>query len=234
MPTRSTQAAGAYAVLALTDAALATRSGRAARAARFVTKPLLMPVLSTAFGAATGGDRSRLTRGTAAAHAFSWGGDVAMLGRGDKAFLAGLTSFSGAQVSYVTAFRDRGLRADLLRQPGVRAAAAMLVVTGPAMAIAAARREPGLALPVAGYSTLLATMFASSTTMDPDLSRGTRGAVAAGAALFLASDTILGIREFVLRGEQPALDAAVMATYTAGQALIAAGVARAARERTKQ
>ena len=44
-----------------------------------------------------------------------------------------------------------------------------------------------------------------------------------GAALFLASDTILGLQKFVLRRKVPALETAVMATYTAGQGLIAAG-----------
>ena len=44
-----------------------------------------------------------------------------------------------------------------------------------------------------------------------------------GAALFLVSDTILGLQEFVLGRKVPALETAVMATYTAGQGLIAAG-----------
>ena len=91
------------------------------------------------------------------------------------------------------------------------------------MATAAWRRERELAGPVAAYSTALAAMFAAATLLDPKLSRRGRRAVAAGAALFLTSDTLLGVQTFVLREEDPRLEVAVMATYTAAQGLIAAG-----------
>ena len=76
--------------------------------------------------------------------------------------------------------------------------------------------------------TVLAAMYASSTMLDPDLRPRARRAIGAGTALFLASDTILGMSSFVLKDPSPRLETAVMATYTAGQALIAAGVAGSA------
>ena len=49
-----------------------------------------------------------------------------------------------------------------------------------------------------------------------------------GTALFLVSDLTLGVNKFVLNDRQPRLGGVVMATYTAGQGLIAIGVAKAA------
>ena len=51
--------------------------------------------------------------------------------------------------------------------------------------------------------------------------------VVAGTALFLLSDLTLGVRRFVMTEPGPASDGLVMATYTAGQGLIALGVAMA-------
>jgi hypothetical protein len=75
-------------------------------------------------------------------------------------------------------------------------------------------------------------MFAASTRLDPELPSTARRLVVAGTALFVASDTILATRRFLLpRPPHPVGDAAVMVTYTLGQGLIAAGVSRAVRSR---
>ena len=97
-------AALGYAALAVADTVLASKEGKGARTARFVTKPLLMPVLATAFVGSTEGGGRTLGQGTAVAQAFSWGGDVALLGKGDNAFLAGLSSFFAGHLGYVAAF----------------------------------------------------------------------------------------------------------------------------------
>ncbi len=54
-----------------------------------------------------------------------------------------------------------------------------------------------------------------------------RGRIQAGAALFLLSDSLIGAQLFLRDEPSPALDSAVMATYTAGQWLISDGVRRA-------
>jgi uncharacterized membrane protein YhhN len=237
---RTQAAAAAYAALAVADTVLAGRSGNAARRWRWLTKPALMPALGVAFRGATrrtpatgrdpwrrSGGGSRATRNaTLAAQVLSWGGDVALLGSGERAFLAGLGSFFGGHVAYLAGFvaaRDRA--AGPLRGTGPRLALGLWAAAAPAMAVAAGRKDPRLAAPVAAYATVLATMFATSTTLEPGLPRTARRRIRAGTALFLASDAILGVREFLLDREVPALDAAVMAGYTAGQGLIAAGVA---------
>lgn len=227
MPSRRTLAAVAgYTALATADTILAGKTSKAARRARFVLKPLLMPTLSVAFGEATRGRSDTLTRSTRAAQAFSWGGDVALLGSGDKAFLTGVGSFAGAHAAYITGFATRRDRGPLLHHTGLKAAAAMWGATAPVMGLAAARRNRDLGLPIAGYGTILATMFAASTLLDPSINTTARRTLQAGTGLFLLSDSLLGVQEFLLREHNPALESAVMATYTAGQGLIAAGVAR--------
>lgn len=223
---RTLVAAAGYAALAVADTVLAGKPTKAARRARFVLKPLLMPTLSVAFAEATRGRTDPLTRSTRAAQAFSWGGDVALLGGGEKAFLAGVASFAGAHAAYITGFATRRDRGPVLRHPGLKAAAAMWATTAPVMGIAAARKNRSLGLPVAGYGTILAAMFATSTLLDSSIRPGARRTLQAGTGLFLLSDTLLGIQEFLLREHSPVLESAVMATYTAGQGLIAAGVAR--------
>ncbi len=223
-------AALGYVALSVTDTLLAASPGRTARAARFVTKPLLMPTLATAFVGATGGEGT-LAKGTTAAQAFSWGGDVALLGRGDRAFLAGLSSFFVAHLGYVASFASIRDRSNPLDNPGVRTAGVLALTAGPLMAYAAGRKEPKLRGPVAAYSAVLASMFATSTMLDKQLPSRARRTIVAGTGLFLASDSILGSREFLVKNRSTGLDAAVMATYTAGQGLIALGAAQAAEAR---
>ena len=220
-------AAATYAALAAVDTALAGASTDAARRARYVTKPLLMPALAAGFRRATRSRSDALTRGTAAAQALSWGGDVALLRSGERAFLAGVGAFLAAHVCYVAGFTSVRAPREHLDLGGVRAAGALWLATAPAMTWAAGRRSPGMAGPVGAYATMLVTMFASSTTLDPALPRSARTAIRAGSTLFLLSDTLLGAQDFLLTAKRPSLERAVMATYTAGQGLMAWGVARA-------
>jgi uncharacterized membrane protein YhhN len=225
-----------YIALAAADSVLAGRPGTTARRLRYLTKPALMPTLAAAAQAGrhgtarpappvAGRGRAGIGRGITAAQVLSWGGDVALLRKDDTAFLAGLGSFSGAHLAYVLTFALRGDRLSASPTPGVKAAGTMLLTAAPVMALAAGHKDRGLAAPVAAYATALAGMFAGASRLDPELSPRGRRAVQSGAALFLVSDALLGLQEFVLRRRVPALETAVMATYTAGQGLIAAGSA---------
>jgi uncharacterized membrane protein YhhN len=216
-----------FGVLALADTLLAGSDMNAARRLRYVTKPLLMPALTTAFASATRDHHDGLRRGTVVAQAFSWGGDVALLGQGERAFLAGVGSFLAAHVAYISGFltaRDRHSDPSP-RGTGPRAAAATWLVGAPLMSLAAGRKDARFRVPIAVYATALASMFAASTMLDRQLPKEARGKVIAGTSLFLLSDSILGVREFLLEGDSRILNSAVMATYTAGQWLIADGVA---------
>lgn len=185
----------AYPLLAALDTALAA-TGRSR--VRRLTKPLLMPAL------AVGTDRP-----TRRALALSGAGDVALLGTSDRAFTAGLASFLAGHVAWTTALRGRGTG-------GLTPARAL-----PYAAVWAALnaylwpRTGKDRLPVLVYSAALtATALAARDTGDPR--------AALGGALFMASDGLLALHRFAGL-ELPAHEGLVMASYTAAQALLAAG-----------
>jgi uncharacterized membrane protein YhhN len=223
-----------YAVLAITDSVAAGKSGSTtARRLRYALKPALMPALAIAFLDGTRGgpahvDTNLLRVGTAVAQAFSWGGDVALLGTSKRSFLTGVGSFFGAHVAYVAAFLSvRGERKDY-DTAGLSVALGLWLAAAPLMSVAAGRKDPALRVPVAAYATILVGMFASSRMLDPGLPQGARRTLQAGTALFLISDSVLAAQTFLLTEPPPVLGSVVMATYTAGQGLIAIGVASAA------
>jgi uncharacterized membrane protein YhhN len=222
-----------YAALAAADSVAAGRRGITARRLRYLLKPALMPALAVAFLDGTrdlpGRDATVLRTGTAAAQALSWGGDVALLGQGERSFLTGVGSFAGAHVAYIAVFMSmRGEGRDH-HGPGLRVALGLWLTTAPLMSVASGRKDPALRVPVAAYATILAAMFASSHLLDPALPQGARRTLQAGTALFLLSDSVLAAQRFLLSEPRPVLDSVVMATYTTGQGLIAAGLAGAAR-----
>lgn len=215
-----------YVGLSALDSYLAGRRGKLRRA-RFVTKPLLMPALAVTTQLQSEGRDGSLVRGVQAAQVFSWGGDLALLASGNRSFLTGVGSFAVAHACYIGAFAtsrdDRASATD----PGSKAAAATWLAAGPLMAVAAGRKDPGLRVPVAAYAGILTAMFATSTMLDRSISARARRSILAGTSLFLASDSLLGIQKFLLKEPSPALESAVMATYTAGQLLIAEGAVAA-------
>lgn len=206
----------AYVAAALLDTALAASSSKQAR--RF-TKPLLMPLLATAVP---------VDGATRTAQAFSWGGDVALLGSGTKPFLAGTASFAAAHASSIRGFaRVADPTTTLGSRTSTRSLAAVWLLAAPVLAARAARKDPVLGVAVAAYAGLLVTMAAHALHLDPALPRDSRWLSGAGALLFLVSDTTLAVRTFALEDPDPRLGAVVMATYTAAQLLLAEGAARA-------
>lgn len=225
MPRIKTVAALTYVSLAVVDTTLSGKGTTFSKRLRRLTKPALMPTLATAYATSTSGRRDRLRQGTLAALAFSWAGDVALLGASRRSFLFGVGSFAAAHSCYVAALGSVRHQPTELSTPAVRATAAIWALATPAMAIAAKHKDPGLAVPVAAYVSLISLMFAASTTLDPALPLDVRQRIGIGAALFLVSDTVLGTEKFLVKSPPPWLQRVVMATYTAGQGLIALGVA---------
>ena len=152
----------AFGLLALTDAILAAGPPRRQRA-RLATKPLLMPTLVTHVASAP---RTPGFRRVVAAQGLSWGGDLALLGKGRTSFLAGVGLFLGAHVSYVSAFRARS-SAPVLATPGRRRFLALASLIAAGMSLAAAREDRTLAGPVAVYSGALATIVAQGGGLLP-------------------------------------------------------------------
>jgi uncharacterized membrane protein YhhN len=185
-----------YVALAATDTLLAA-AGRDRQ--RWLTKPLLMPVLMA------GRDRP-----TQRALALGGVGDMALLGSGEAAFTAGLVSFLAGHVAWIIALRQRP-RGGRLRAR--RALAAPQVAVFGAMNAYLWKRTGKDRLPVLVYSSALLAM--SLAALDSGSPR-----TAAGGALFLASDTLLALEKFGGL-HVPAHEGLVMATYTSAQALLA-------------
>jgi uncharacterized membrane protein YhhN len=188
----------AYAVLAVTDTLLAAAGRDAVRRA---TKPLLMPVLAV--------DRDAPTR-----RALGLGGvgDVALLGSGRAAFTAGLGAFLLGHAAWVLALSGRPGTGRVRRRPAL--ALPYVAVLAGFNAYLWQRTGPDR-VPVLLYSgALTATAVAALDTGDPR--------AALGGVLFLGSDGLLALERFA-GVALPAHEGLVMASYTAAQALLAAG-----------
>ena len=236
MPRATTVLSGAaYAALAIADSVAAGRRGStAARRLRFVLKPALMPALAAAFLDGTRGARG------ASRHRPPPGrdgrGPGVLLGRGpgaarhQRALVPdGVGSFSGAHVAYIAAFLSvRGLAAARTgpRHRGSRVALGLWLSAAPLLSVAAGRRDPALRVPVAAYATILAAMFATSACSTPRCRRAREGPCRP-ARRCSCSPTACSPSRSSSSPSPPVPESVVIATYTAGQGLIARGVAGA-------
>lgn len=187
-----------YPALAAVDTVLAATGH--VRQRRF-TKPLLMPTLMVG-----------KPRPVQRALILGWAGDVALLGEGDLAFRVGLGSFLMGHVAWIATLRPRSQKA------ATPAKVAPYLVAWAGLNAFLWRRTGRDRIPVLIYSTaLLGTALAALDTGDP--------ALTAGGALFLASDTLLALEKFT-DVQLPLHEGVVMASYTAGQALLSGEFSR--------
>jgi len=221
----STRLKFAYVGVAALDTALSGAASPHAHRARMLTKPLLMPLLAGSLATAPGS--SSLRTPVLAAQAAGWVGDVSLLSEKRKPFLIGTAAFALGHAAYVSGFARHRARTRLSEETSTKALAGIWAATAPMVALSAARRDRRLGLPVAAYSTTLTSMVISANRLSPATSPTTRRLAAAGSLLFLASDSMLGLRKFVLPDPPEKLEAAVMATYTAGQFLLSEAAAHA-------
>ena len=114
--------------------------------------------------------------------------------KGTGLFLVGTGSFAAGHLAYLGGFVRQRSKSPVATAPAARAVAAAWALTSPLMGLMARRTERGLGRPVFGYATLLATMVVGATHLDPTLSPASRRLTAAGAGMFMLSDTLLGVR----------------------------------------
>lgn len=215
----------AYAALAVVDTTLSASPKPSRHHARRFTKPLLLPTLAASFATDPRAKSSPLRRTTLAGQAAGWVGDVALLGDEPQHFALGASAFATGHAAYITGLLgQRDPDASLARPATV---GALWAVGAPRTLLAAYRTDPFLAPVLAGYSALLSGTAAAATVLGPRIPADARRATLAGAGLFLLSDSILGLRKFVLTDPPAWLEGAVMATYCGAQYLLADGAARA-------
>ncbi|MCU1512993.1 MAG: hypothetical protein JWO10_83 [Microbacteriaceae bacterium] len=188
------------------------------------TKPLLMPALLVGFLWALHQRTGRMPRGELALLGvtgilFSWLGDILLGTPGGMGFLLGLGAFFLAHVNNLVFF----LRP--LRRHRIPLVALVLVLWWVALLVTLAPHLGTLLVPVAIYGLVLGASAAASL--------GTIRTVAAGALLFLASDTVLALKMFLPGFSLWQADFLIMVLYIAGQGPIAFGAVRMARGRRK-
>lgn len=142
-------------------------------------------------------------------------GDVFLLGRSDARFRAGLAAFLVGHLAFVASFAAVGLPRPAWSWAGLLVVAAAFVVTRQVVPATFRRGGAALAVPVAVYTVVIAVMLVSAWWTGLPL-------VAAGATVFVSSDSILATNRFVR--PWPHADLVVMVTYHLGQALIVAGL----------
>lgn len=183
---------------------------------RWLTKPALMPVLAATV-LPRAGVASSVRAATAVALAASAVGDIALRGTSSAAFITGMGGFLVAQGGWSAACTAAA--------PGgnpLAATPAALILAADSVILA--RRAGPFAGPAIAYCAALNVMLACALRAAVRLP-GRRGVqVASGALLFVLSDHILGLDRFDLRSLRYG-DVLVMATYTAAQGLLAAGLA---------
>jgi uncharacterized membrane protein YhhN len=202
--------------VALCAAATVWAEGRGAHRVVYLCKPLAT-VLMLAIAMAAPGPVSRGYQALVCAGLlFSLAGDVFLMLPRDR-FVAGLASFLVAHLLYIAAFAPRP---PTLRAPVVLA---MLLAYGALLLRALWPRLGSLRAPVAVYAAALLAMAWQAAERHAALGTTPTLLAAAGAALFVASDSVLAWQRFVRRFRHG--QAAVLATYFAAQWLIALSVA---------
>jgi uncharacterized membrane protein YhhN len=128
--------------------------------------------------------------------------------------VAGLAAFLVAHLAYVGGFVAAGVT-PLGMAAGLAAVAVVLGAIGPVLVRGVRRSAPEMIVPVGAYMAVISAMVVTAA--------GTGDAVAiAGAGLFYASDSLIGLTRFVRPA--PWGPVAVMVTYHAGQALLVASL----------
>ena len=188
------------------------------RRVEVVAKPavaVLLVVLAATAGEVDGGVRVALV----VAATCGLLGDVALLGRGETAFLAGLASFAVGHLAYAVAAVAGGISwlRVLVALPFMAALLGYRFVTE---TVPGARRAGGpvLAGAVTLYAVVISVMVLTAT--------GSGSWVAAvGAALFAISDWVLGHDRFARHSRHARI--VVIVTYHVGQALLILGLVAA-------
>ena len=193
------------------------------------TQWLLMPVLALALWFSTTAPRARLVRLALVALAWSWAGDTFPdLVPDDVSFLVLMALFLVGQVAYIAAFLPYRGQSVLARRRwvvGLYALVYLGIVGGAGVALLPGGADAApLVIGLVVYGAALVTMAVLAT--------GVHVLAGIGGALFVASDSLLGLRQAL-----PAIDDslpagvygfAVMATYGTAQLLLVLGLRRRA------
>jgi len=188
-------------------------------AMRYVTKPLLMPLLCAYFLAAVK-NIAGFNRNIIVALFFSWVGDILlMLDSGNSLFfILGLSSFLIAHIFYIFFFHAVRL-AEAIKSKGF-----LLIPVVVYYAVLISILSPGLGdmkLPVRVYGVVICFMLMLALHMFFIRNKKAGSLMAFGAFLFVISDSILAVNKFYTSFSEAGV--LVMLTYGIAQLLIVEG-----------
>ncbi len=149
-------------------------------------------------------------------------GDIALLGKTDRAFLAGLGAFLLGHLAYVIAFAQLEPPRAWLADAGWAAVVPVVVAAGALVMLW--RRLGSMRIPVIGYVIAICTMVIAALAIqrampDDALPQPVRDRIAIGAVLFFASDLSVARDKFI--GATFANKAWGLPAYYAGQLCLA-------------
>lgn len=190
---------------------------------RFITKPLLMPLLAIYLLLHTSSVTSSLKVWIFLALFFSWLGDIFLLfdTEGSNFFLLGLSAFLVAQVFYIVFFHNIRMR-EYIRG---NALLLLLVILYYSILISVLTPYLGsMKLPVRIYGVVLSFML--MLAMHPMLGKNKKAGLwmMIGAILFVASDSLLAFNKFFSAFNYAGL--IIMLTYGLAQLFITEGAVR--------
>lgn len=189
-----------------------------------ISKPLLMPLLALWLAAETTGTSSSLRTGWLLGLAFSTLGDILLMFSGGMFFLLGLSAFLLAHLAYIWAI-NTGLRNQRgFVQQRLIWVLPFVLYLGVFLYWLWDGIPGGMRVPVAVYALVISTMALSVFNLKGYIPAQIFQTMMGGALLFVLSDSLIAVNKFGHAFEGGHL--AVIATYIAGQWLLAKGVGK--------
>src|SRR5436190_10207063 len=190
---------------------------------RYITKPILMPLLIVFFIFQTKGIASSLKKWVVLALLFSWGGDVLLMfeSMNGNFFIFGLVAFLIAHIFYIL-FYENVIRKEGLSKnywwflPVIIYYIALIYILSPNLG--------DMKMPVRIYGIVISYMLIQALQTGTIKNRDAAIFLIAGAVLFITSDSILAINKFYESFEYAGM--AIMLTYVIAQLLITLGAVR--------
>jgi len=198
---------------------------------RFITKPLLIPLLIAFFIFQTKDLASSLKKWIILALLFSWTGDVLLMFESTNSnfFIFGLAAFLIAHIFYILFYENVIRKEDLTKNywwflPVIIYYIALIYILSPNLG--------DMKLPVRIYGIVISYMLIQALQTGRIKDPGATTLMIGGAVLFITSDSILAINKFYESFEYAGM--AIMLTYGIAQLLITLGAVRYITSTSKQ
>lgn len=191
-----------------------------------ICKPALLITLLLYYFFSQRTANQRLSPALVMALLFSLGGDVFLMGSGEKHFILGLASFLTAHIFYIFTLRQYRFEDDTDALHGVQQIrfAFPIILYGTGLVVILYPHLDEMKLPVLVYALVLTVMVLYALFRFGRTSTPSFVMVFGGAILFMISDSLLAVSKFI---EPVTLSGFwIMSTYISAQFLIVKGLIR--------